>query len=208
MSTKKIITDDRPDNDVVWMRIASVVSSRATCPRKKVGAVIVRDNGIVTTGYNGSLPDQPHCTEVGCMMVNDHCERTVHSEANAILQATHDGRDVKGGTIYVTASPCFYCFKLIVRARIKRIVFGELYRDERIREFSAQCGIELVDMTLPTQCGDDDCSECTLDRIGCGCDGSFDDGCYRCTPSRHTRPACPPELLAKTLARSNWRMPV
>lgn len=197
-------TDDRPHNDVYFMRFASVASQRATCPRKKVGAVIVRDKRLVTTGYNGSLPGQPHCTEVGCLMVNDHCERTVHSEANAILQATLDGRDVKGATIYVTASPCFYCFKLIASVGIKRIVFGELYRDERIRDFSKQCNIELSDMTPPTTCGD--CWACRTERGSCACDGSMDDGCFNCTPSQHKRPECPPEQMAARLKETNWRV--
>lgn len=137
----------RPSMDVYFMRIASVVASRATCPRKQVGAVVVRDRRVLSTGYNGSLPGQPHCTDEGCMMVEGHCERTIHSEANALVQAARNGVVTDEATIYVTASPCFSCFKLIVGAGIKRIVFGEVYRDERIRTFSQQCGIELVDLT-------------------------------------------------------------
>jgi len=131
----------RKDWDVYFMEIAQKVSERATCPRKNVGAVIVRDRIVLSTGYNGSVRGQPHCTEVGCMMEDGHCVRTVHSEANAIIQAAKAGTSIEGATIYVTASPCWYCFKLIANAGIKRIVFGEVYRDERITQFAKSCGI-------------------------------------------------------------------
>ena len=75
------------------------------------------------------------------MMEDGHCVRTVHSEANAIIQAAKAGTSIEGATIYVTASPCWYCFKLIANAGIKRIVFGEVYRDERITQFAKSCGI-------------------------------------------------------------------
>lgn len=130
-----------------FMDIASVVATRATCDRKHVGAVIVRDNRIVSTGYNGSLPGAPHCDDVGHMMEDGHCVRTVHAEANAINQAARFGVAVDGATIYTTASPCWPCFQKIVSAGLKKIVFGELYRDERIKTFAAESGIELVDMS-------------------------------------------------------------
>lgn len=136
--------DPRKDWDVYFMEIAQKISERATCPRKHVGAVIVRDKIVLSTGYNGSIRGRPHCTDVGCMMEEGHCVRTVHSEANAIIQAAKYGTPIEGATIYVTASPCWYCFKLIVNAGIKRIVFGELYRDERITKFAKECGIETL----------------------------------------------------------------
>lgn len=126
------------------MDIARMVATRATCDRKHVGAVVVWGHNIVATGYNGSLPDQPHCDVVGHMMEDGHCVRTMHAEANAIAQAAKHGPSVGGGTIYVTASPCWPCFKLIVSAGIKRIVFGELYRDERITKFAEDSGIDLL----------------------------------------------------------------
>ena len=193
---------NRPSIDLYFMRIASVAASRATCPRKQVGAVIVRDRRVLSTGYNGSIAGQPHCTEVGCMMVENHCERTIHSEANAIVQAARNGVNIDGGSIYVTASPCFNCFKLIAGAGLKRIVFGELYRDERIKKFSEECGIELTDMTPPTRCGE--CDSCGIEKIGCACDGSMDDGCFLCTPDRHVRPPCPDDLLLNTRKATSW----
>lgn len=134
-----------------FLDIAAVVATRATCDRKSVGAVIVRDNRILSTGYNGSIPGAPHCDDVGHMMEDGHCVRTVHAEANAINQAARYGVAVDGATIYTTASPCWPCFQKIVSAGLKKIVFGELYRDERIKQFAAESGIELIDMSKKEQ---------------------------------------------------------
>ncbi len=129
--------------DEYFMRIAMEVSSRATCDRKHVGAVIVRERFILATGYNGSIPGLPHCDEVGHLMEDGHCVRTVHAEANAVCQAARNGVRIDGATVYVTASPCFNCFKLIANAGIKTIVYGEFYRDQRIFDFASQLGMEL-----------------------------------------------------------------
>ncbi len=126
------------------MAIARQVATRSTCDRKHVGAVIVRDRMILTTGYNGSIRGLPHCDDVGHLMDEGHCVRTTHAEANALVQAARNGVSVDGAGIYVTASPCFGCFKLIANAGLVRIVFGEFYRDERIFDFSRQLGLELV----------------------------------------------------------------
>jgi dCMP deaminase len=126
------------------MEIAHVVATRATCDRKHVGALIVRDRVVLATGYNGSIRGLPHCDEVGHLMEDTHCIRTVHAEANSILQAARVGTSIDGSDIYTSASPCFWCFKLIAQAGICRIVFGEFYRDERIFDLSAQLGIVLV----------------------------------------------------------------
>ena len=134
----------RIDWDDYFMQIAKVVATRATCDRKHVGAVITRDRNILATGYNGSLPGQHHCGDVGHLMEDGHCVRTNHAEANAICQAAKNGVRLEGATIYVTASPCWPCFKLIASADIKRIVFGELYRDERIAGFADNSKIELL----------------------------------------------------------------
>lgn len=127
------------------MGIAREVATRSTCSRKHVGAVVVRDRRILATGYNGSLRGLEHCDDVGHLMEDGHCVRTVHAEANALVQAAQEGVRVMNGTMYVTASPCFGCFKLIANAGIVRIVFGEFYRDEKIFEFARQLGMELVD---------------------------------------------------------------
>jgi len=130
------------------MNLAREAATRSTCPRKAVGAIIVRDKAVLATGYNGSLRGLPHCTEVGCLMENDHCVRTVHAEANALLQAARHGVTIEGADIYVTASPCWMCFKLIVNAGIRRILYGDFYRDGRIVEFAAQAGIDLVHLGM------------------------------------------------------------
>src|ERR1051325_5145629 len=132
--------------DDYFMNIAREVSTRSTCDRKFVGSVIVRDKCILATGYNGSIRGLPHCDEEGHLMEDGHCVRTVHAEANAIVQAARNGVRIDGATIYVTASPCWGCFKMIANAGLSRIVFGEFYRDERIFRFSEQLGIELVNL--------------------------------------------------------------
>lgn len=129
------------------MNIATEVATRATCDRKHVGAVIVRDKSILATGYNGSVRGLGHCDDEGHLMEEGHCVRTVHAEANAIVQAARNGMRIEGASIYVTASPCWGCFRLIANAGIVRIVFGEFYRDQKIFDVSQKLGIELVDFS-------------------------------------------------------------
>jgi dCMP deaminase len=130
--------------DTYFMNIAQVVATRSTCPRKFVGAVIVRDKTILSTGYNGSIRGMPHCTDVGHMMENDHCVATIHAESNAIIQAAKNGVNIDGATLYVTASPCWSCFKEVANAGIRRICYGEFYRDPRIFEVAERLSLELV----------------------------------------------------------------
>ena len=105
------------------MRIAIQAAARSTCNRKHVGAVIVRDKTILSTGYNGSIRGLPHCDDVGHMLENGHCIATVDMpEANAIIQAAKHGTAMGGADIYVTASPCWNCFQLIANSGIRRIL--------------------------------------------------------------------------------------
>ena len=127
-----------------FMNIAKQVASRSTCDRKHVGAVIARDKTILSTGYNGSIRGMPHCDEVGHMMENDHCVATIHAEANAVLQAAKNGVMIDKAELYITASPCWPCFKMLANAGIKKIYYGEFYRDERIFDVAKKLGIELV----------------------------------------------------------------
>ncbi len=133
--------------DEYFMNIAQVVASRSTCDRKQVGAVIVRDKMILSTGYNGSIRGMPHCDEVGHWLENDHCTATIHAEQNAILQAAKTGMMIDRATIYVTASPCWSCFKSIANAGMVRIVYQEFYRDHRIFSVASALQIELVPLT-------------------------------------------------------------
>jgi len=142
--TTRAMARSRVDWDNYFMAIATQVATRSTCDRKHVGAVIVREKMILATGYNGSVRGLEHCDEVGHLMQDGHCVRTVHAEANALVQAARNGVQTVGAGIYVTASPCFSCFKLIANAGIVRIVFGEFYRDERIFSFSEQLSIQLL----------------------------------------------------------------
>ena len=131
-----------------FMNIAKQVATRSTCDRKYVGAVIVRDKTILSTGYNGSIRGMPHCDEVGHMIENGHCVATIHAEANAILQAAKNGVCIDKAEIYITASPCWHCFKMMANAGIKKIYYGEFYKDERIFETAKKIGIELVHLKL------------------------------------------------------------
>ena len=137
----------RADWHQYFMGIAHQAATRATCPRKHVGAVIVRDRTVLSTGYNGSIRGLPHCEDVGCVVEDGHCITTVHAEANAILQAAMNGVRIEGGEIYTTASPCWPCFKLIANAGLTAIYFGEFYREKRIHDYAEKTGIRLVDLT-------------------------------------------------------------
>lgn len=144
----------RPDNDEYFMSLAHAVAQRATCCRKKVGAIIVKDKSVLSTGYNGSPRGQPHCTDegVGCEMEDGHCVRTVHAENNAVVQAAKHGVRIEGATIYTTASPCYLCAKMLVNAGITKIVFGEFYRpDERCQALFQSAGISVIYKTKQTE---------------------------------------------------------
>lgn len=135
--------NQRESWDEYFMEIACTVAKRSTCDRKKVGVVITRDRTILSTGYNGSIRGEPHCDDVGHMIEDGHCVRTVHAECNAIGQAAKMGVCIDGAVLYVTASPCWPCFKLIANSGISRIVYGEFYRDERIFKIAERLGMKL-----------------------------------------------------------------
>lgn len=137
-------TRPRASWDEYFLAIAEEVATRATCDRKHVGAVVVRDRTILSTGYNGSIRGTPHCDEAGHMLEEGHCVRTIHAEVNALVQAARNGVAIEGAGIYTTASPCWTCFKMIANAGIRRIVYREFYRDDRMFEVAQALGIELV----------------------------------------------------------------
>jgi dCMP deaminase len=130
------------------MMIAIQAAARSTCDRKHVGAVIVRDKSILSTGYNGSVRGMAHCDDVGHMMDSGHCVATVHAEANAIIQAAKNGVAIDGADIYVTASPCWPCFKLIANSGIQRVFYLEFYRDQHVLDVAEQAGIKLIKVEL------------------------------------------------------------
>ncbi|MBI2558062.1 dCMP deaminase family protein [Candidatus Woesearchaeota archaeon] len=131
-----------------FMNIAKEAATRSTCDRKHVGAVIVRDRTILSTGYNGSIRGMPHCDEVGHLMENGHCVATIHAETNAILQAAKNGVMIDGGELFITASPCWSCFKMLANAGVKKVYYGEFYRDERIFDVAKRLGIELISIPV------------------------------------------------------------
>lgn len=137
----------RVDWHTYFMNIARQAATRSTCDRKHVGAVIVRDRTILSTGYNGSIRGMPHCDDVGHLMDNNHCVATVHAEANAIIQAAKNGVSIHEAEIYTTASPCWNCFQLIANAGLRRVYYGEFYREARSIDVARKIGIELIDLS-------------------------------------------------------------
>jgi dCMP deaminase len=138
--------DARVSWNEYFMKIAEQVATRSTCDRKHIGALIVRDKTILSSGYNGSLRGAPHCDDVGHDMENGHCVRTVHAEANAVAQAAKNGVRIDEAEMYVTASPCLTCFKLMANCGIQTVYYKEFYRDERISEYAKQADVRLIYM--------------------------------------------------------------
>jgi len=133
------------------MEIARLVASRSTCLRNQVGAVIVKDKQILSTGYNGAPSGLPHCLDIGCLREqlnipsgerHELC-RAVHAEQNAIIQAAKHGVRIEGGTIYTTHQPCIMCAKMIINARLERVVYGQSYADENGLKYLEDAGIKI-----------------------------------------------------------------
>jgi dCMP deaminase len=126
------------------MEVARTVATRATCPRASVGAVLVREQRILTTGYNGAPRHVAHCTEVGCELVAGHCVRSTHAEANAVVQGALHGVGLDGAIAYCTHQPCVNCAKLLISAGIARVVYEEAYEDPFSRRLLEEAGVALV----------------------------------------------------------------
>lgn len=139
----------RPDWDAYFLKIALAVSERSTCDRAFVGCVLVRDKRILTTGFNGSPSGQAHCDEIGHLMVEGHCVRTIHAEMNAIIQAALHGVSTNGATCYVTHFPCLNCTKALINAGINRLVFHNNYRQDPIAlDFLEEANIEILEKQI------------------------------------------------------------
>jgi dCMP deaminase len=119
--------DKRASWKVYFLNIAKAVATRSTCDRLHVGCVITRNKHILTTGCNGALPGEAHCDDVGHLMLNCHCKRTVHAEVNAVAQAALEGISLRDSIAYLTHSPCLDCFKVLVTAGVKEIWFSKAY---------------------------------------------------------------------------------
>jgi|SRR5687767_8820076 len=141
---------ERSTWDEYFLSIAKTVATRSTCRRVPdgIGAVIVKDKHILSTGYAGSIAGLPHCTDAeGCLIdeKTGGCVRTVHAEINAILQAAQHGVNISGATMYTTMSPCWDCFKAIANGRISRNLYTVEYRTvERQKQFAELCGVEFI----------------------------------------------------------------
>jgi dCMP deaminase len=145
--------DKRPSWDEYFMGVAELAAQRSTCLRRHVGAVIVKDRHIVSTGYNGAPRGLTHCgdREGGCLRQqlgvpsgekHELC-RALHAEQNAIIQAASLGQSIENATIYVTNQPCAICAKMIINAGIKRIVVKEGYPDKLAIEILGEAGLEI-----------------------------------------------------------------
>lgn len=142
---------DRPSWDTYFMQIAHLVKTRATCPRRQVGAVIVRDRQILSTGYNGAPSGLPHCPHegnlhdwpLGCMKAG-HCIRALHAEQNALLQAAKLGVACEGASIYVTCQPCNNCAKMVINAGISRVIYEGDYPDDFSLELFRDSKMEVL----------------------------------------------------------------
>lgn len=142
----------RPEWDEYFMDIARVVSSRSTCLRRRVGAVIVKGQRLLTTGYNGAPRGLTHCGKIGCLRElhnipsgerHELCRGT-HAEQNAIVQAALYGVAIEGATLYCTHQPCSACTKMLINAGIKRIVFQNGYPDDLASELLTEAKIEYI----------------------------------------------------------------
>ncbi|HLD88201.1 MAG TPA: cytidine/deoxycytidylate deaminase family protein [Candidatus Omnitrophota bacterium] len=139
----------RPDWDEYFMKLAMLASERATCPRMHCGCVLVKAKNVIATGYNGSIPGDEHCDDAGCLLVDDHCVRTVHAEMNALIQAARRGHAVEGASAYITNMPCTTCAKALITAGVKRVVVFSDYHKTMATEFFAKAGAIIDRVPMP-----------------------------------------------------------
>jgi len=144
-----LIMGKRPDWDEYFLKLAMLASERATCPRMHCGCVLVKNKNVVATGYNGSIPGDEHCEEAGCLVVENHCVRTVHAEMNALIQAAKRGHSIDGATAYVTNMPCTTCAKALITAGIARVVVFSDFHDTLALEFFKKAGVTIDKHAMP-----------------------------------------------------------
>lgn len=140
----------RPSWDNYFLKLAMLVSERSTCPRMHCGCVLVRDKQILSTGYNGSIPGDAHCEDDGCIIVDNHCVRTIHAEMNAILQCSTHGVSTAGATAYVTNMPCTNCAKALIGAQVKEIVIFSDYHDTLAEDFFLKANVGIRRLEIPS----------------------------------------------------------
>ena len=148
---EKVSQPKRPDTDEYFLKIASVVAERSTCRRHHVGAVAVKNKHILATGYNGAPAGARDCLEIGCLRdemgipsgTRHEICRGIHAEQNVIIQASLHGVSIEGSTLYCTHSPCVLCAKMLVNAKIKRLVTFGSYNDNTFADLFREAGIEV-----------------------------------------------------------------
>ncbi|MEA3464618.1 MAG: cytidine/deoxycytidylate deaminase family protein [Thermodesulfobacteriota bacterium] len=143
---------ERPSWEQYFIDIARLVSSRSTCLRRQVGAVVVKDKNVLTTGYNGTPSGIRHCIETGCLRDamavpsgerHELC-RGLHAEQNAIIQAAKHGISIADGTLYCTHAPCVICAKMLINSGLEKIVYIEGYPDQLAADLLDESGIQIV----------------------------------------------------------------
>ena len=139
----------RPAWDEYFLKLAMLASERSTCPRMHCGCILVKDRFVLATGYNGSIPGQPHCEDAGCLIVDDHCVRTNHAEINALVQAAIHGVNISGSTAYITNMSCTTCAKALIAAGIKRVVVFSDFHDTLATKFYTESGVEIAKLPIP-----------------------------------------------------------
>jgi dCMP deaminase len=153
---KKTTIRSRPSWDEYFMKLAWLVSERSTCVRHHIGAVVVRDKRILTTGYNGAATGTQDCISLNCLrnalsipsgQRHEIC-RAIHAEQNAIIQGGYHGINIKDSTLYCTHSPCILCAKMTVNAGIKRVIASIEYQDNTFKELFSGTGVEFSTLQL------------------------------------------------------------
>jgi len=153
------VSERRPSWPEYFMTITAQVAERSTCPRAKVGAVIVRDKNILATGYNGAPAGLPHCSEVGCLIYDsqtpsgereENCYRTIHAEINAIAQAAKNGASIRDAAIYITHTPCIHCLKVLINTGIRHVYYEKEYKLHTLEDILRYADITLEQVSRRT----------------------------------------------------------
>ncbi|MCF7912901.1 MAG: cytidine/deoxycytidylate deaminase family protein [Candidatus Cloacimonetes bacterium] len=153
------MSDNRPDWHTYFMKMAYLVSERSTCLRRKVGAVIIKNNQIISTGYNGAPKGVPHCSQTGCLRAKTNVPsgerhelcRGVHAEQNAIIQAAVNGVSISNAELYCTNQPCSICAKMLINAEIRNIFVSEVYEDKLARTLLEQASVNVFHFDMKTK---------------------------------------------------------
>jgi len=143
--------EDRPSYDEYFMEMAHVIAKRSTCLRRKVGAILVKEKHILSTGYNGAPKGMKHCSEIGCLREHMNIPsgerhelcRGLHAEQNVIIQAAVFGTSIKGSTLYCTNTPCVVCVKMLINAGVQEIIYAGDYPDELAKCMLSESGLKI-----------------------------------------------------------------